>query len=305
MADQGTRDIIQDIIANLGVKSSPAEDVVIPESAPGCEPWCHGEGVKTGGGVLPYNPEHRYTLLDRFRSYTFEYCSCAAGKLAREKNEETRRRFEEDERTARTSALLDASGLPSRLRRYTLDSYLALPGAQPSLVEDLRQWYDEGRPRGAWLMLRGDPGIGKTGLAAALLNMEIASGRSAVYVDEPDFLARLRATYRGNGDEVRADEHDVMESFAGAGLLLLDDLGATDTYGDIFPASPWVREKLFTLIKKRDDRELPTIITTNLEPDDLEIYLGQRTFDRIRGLITSPQWSYSIRISGNSRRGMS
>jgi len=57
-------------------------------------------------------------------------------------------------------------------------------------------------------------------------------------------------------------------------LLILDDLGAHN-YTD------WTRNKLFSIINYRLNYMLPTIITTNINLEDLEHFLGERTTSRI------------------------
>jgi len=54
----------------------------------------------------------------------------------------------------------------------------------------------------------------------------------------------------------------------------VDDLGAHN-YTD------WAKNKLYTIINYRLNNRLPTLITSNLDLNDLEQYLGQRTTSRI------------------------
>ena len=55
-------------------------------------------------------------------------------------------------------------------------------------------------------------------------------------------------------------------------LLVLDDLGTQS-------GTPWAQEKLFQLLNHRYNGRLPTIITTNLRPDELDERLQTRILD--------------------------
>jgi DNA replication protein DnaC len=127
-------------------------------------------------------------------------------------------------------------------------------------------------PKG-WLVLTGSFGCGKTHLAAAIANQQVALGRSTpMFIVVPDLLDHLRATFSPTSlvsydkrfDEVRAIP-----------LLILDDLGTES-------ATPWAREKLFQLLNRRYVAELPTVITTSTPIDGVEPRLRTRMLDATR-----------------------
>lgn len=176
--------------------------------------------------------------------------------------------------------------VPESMRGYTLDSFADLTGKH-RLVADLRTWQQDGRRS---LLLVGAVGLGKTGLAIALLLDAIRAGRSGQYVVAPSFLARIRATYGGAADGV--DELAVLDSLIGTDVLVLDDLGKVRL-------SDWGQEKLYTVVNERVVAERPTIVTSNLDTEDgsIEAHLWPATWDRIRGS------SLVIRLTGESLRG--
>lgn len=165
----------------------------------------------------------------------------------------------------------EASQIPVAFQGYTLDSYAERSGRHV-LVESLRTWQQGAE----WLVLVGDVGVGKSGIAASLLLEWMRSGQSGLYLVTPTFLSRLRATYRENGDDV--DELAVLGSVISAPLLVLDDVGTARL-------SEWGQEKLFTLVNERAMAGRRTIVTSNLLVSDgaLEAHVGSRTWDRIRG----------------------
>lgn len=133
-------------------------------------------------------------------------------------------------------------------------------------VEDARAFADS--PEG-WLVLCGASGCGKTHIAAATVNRIIERGAPALFVVVPDLLDHLRAAYQP-GAEVAYDE--LFERVRNAPMLVLDDLGTQ-------APTPWAQEKLFQLINHRFNAQLPTIVTTNLLPEQFDDRLRTRLTD--------------------------
>jgi DNA replication protein DnaC len=120
-----------------------------------------------------------------------------------------------------------------------------------------------------WLALLGPTGTGKTHLAAAVAHERLAAGESVFFAVVPDLLDHLRRAYRPDNPETY---DDVFDDLRNAGLLVLDDLGAHST-------TPWAEEKLYQLLSYRYLQSAPTVITTNVKPEDLDPRLASRIFD--------------------------
>ena len=88
----------------------------------------------------------------------------------------------------------------------------------------------------------------------------------------PEFLDQLRGSYRRENDGL--DESELVQRTYDASVLVLDDLGAHNF-------SPWVSNKLFTIINYRLNHELPCLITTNLDLEELNLNIGERTTSRL------------------------
>lgn len=125
------------------------------------------------------------------------------------------------------------------------------------------------RPQG-WLILFGNYGTGKTHLAAAIANEAIRRHYRLLFAVVPDLLDHLRSTF-GPSSEVAYD--DRFEMIREVPLLVLDDLGTENT-------TPWAREKLFQIINHRYNYALPTVITSNRKPEDIEPRIFSRMCDR-------------------------
>jgi DNA replication protein DnaC len=128
------------------------------------------------------------------------------------------------------------------------------------------------KPSG-WLVLTGTYGCGKTHLAAAIANFQVAWSRpTPMFVVVPDLLDHLRATFSPTSAITLDRLFDQVKS---ASLLVLDDLGTES-------ATPWAKEKLFQLLNYRYSARLPTIITTSTEIDKIDARLRSRMLDSTR-----------------------
>lgn len=125
---------------------------------------------------------------------------------------------------------------------------------------------------GRGLLLMGKVGCGKTHLAAAAANRVLDQGGEALFLVVPEFLDQLRFSYRRENEGL--DEAEIISRAYNVPLLILDDLGAHNY-------SEWVCNKLFTIINHRYNRNLPCVITTNLDLNELDAKIGRRSTSRI------------------------
>lgn len=125
------------------------------------------------------------------------------------------------------------------------------------------------RPTG-WLVLFGNYGVGKTHLASAIANELLKQNYRVLFAVVPDLLDHLRSTF-GPSSEIQYDQR--FEMIRDAAVLILDDLGTENT-------TPWAREKLFQIINHRYNGRLPTVITSNRRPEEIEPRIFSRMSDR-------------------------
>ena len=121
-----------------------------------------------------------------------------------------------------------------------------------------------------WLVLFGNCGCGKTHLAAAIANALLRNDCQVLFAVVPDLLDHLRSTF-GPSSEVEYDQR--FEDIRDAQVLILDDLGTEN-------ASGWAREKLFQIINHRYNYAMPTVITSNRAPKDIDPRIFSRISDR-------------------------
>jgi len=126
-------------------------------------------------------------------------------------------------------------------------------------------------PHEVGLLFSGPVGCGKTFLAASIANVLIEKQCKILFLIVPDLLDELRATYSNKNETTEFDLLDIARTIP---ILILDDLGAHNY-------TEWSRNRIFTNLNYRMNEKLPTIITTNLNFNEIEQYLGERTCSRL------------------------
>jgi DNA replication protein DnaC len=139
--------------------------------------------------------------------------------------------------------------------------------------QNLRQAYklavEFARSPEGWLIFQGVNGCGKTHLAAAIGNYQLAQGKPVFFVVVPDLLDHLRSTFSPQSN-ISYDEF--FEKIKKSPLLILDDFGEQST-------TLWAQEKLYQLINYRYNARLPMVITTCLSLDEIETRISSRMVD--------------------------
>lgn len=160
------------------------------------------------------------------------------------------------------------------LRHQTFDTFRPEGlGLNTEKQSNLQHTFDACRryartPEG-WLILIGGYGCGKTHLAAAIANARLEQNDEVLFVVVPDLLDHLRATFNPTSP-VGYDER--FEQVRTTPLLILDDLGT-------HAATPWAQEKLFQIVNYRYNAELPTVITTNHDLEEIDVRIRSRLVD--------------------------
>lgn len=129
-------------------------------------------------------------------------------------------------------------------------------------------------PKLSGLLISGPVGSGKTYLVSCIARALLERGKSLYFAVVPDLLDNIKATYDQGRQQGQYSEKDIMDEVKETPLLVLDDLGAHN-YTD------WTRNKLYSIINYRLNNKLPVLITTNINLEDMEQYLGERTTSRI------------------------
>lgn len=195
-------------------------------------------------------------------------CKC---ELERQAQEEARRK--EYERKARIARLFDLAELGPRFAECTFESWIARPGSERCLeaAKNFAEHFDRHQVSGEGLLMFGNPGNGKSHLAAAIVNAVIPRGKACVFRSVPALLKKLQETYRA---DARVSESEILAVLQDADLVVLDDLGAEKM-------TEWAESMLYYIVDQRYRWRKPLIVTTNCDLEELEERIGTRTFDRL------------------------
>ena len=158
--------------------------------------------------------------------------------------------------------LADAN-IPTRYKHCTLANFEAYNESLEKAVAKARRLAEGFPVVTQGLFLEGQPGVGKTHLAVAVLKQVIqTSGARGLFYDTRDLLRVIRSTY---DPSIRTTELEVLRPVMNADLLVLDDLGAEKT-------SEWVEETMNLIVNTRYNERRLTIFTSNYPdiPDDTE-----------------------------------
>lgn len=201
--------------------------------------------------------------------------------------EEARRKQEKIQK------LVSQAGIPPYLKGKTWDDY-EIYSPEAKNVYRAAQRYAASKTTGG-LYISGPKGTGKTFLASLIAGEKLRQGTPTLFVFVPDLLDSFRkAMHDGKGDEVAGAARE-------ADFLVLDDMGAER-------ATAWVAEQLMALINYRYSHQLPTVITSNYQLDELSDHLSgtmgpreeQITGERICSRIAA--MTISLRLSGQDMR---
>jgi len=113
------------------------------------------------------------------------------------------------------------------------------------------------KPRG-WLVILGQSFSGKTHLAAAIGNYRLLSGGQVILTQVSSLLDYLKATFSPSSD-VSFDRRSY--EIRTTPLLIVDDLKESGT------SSVWAEDKLYQILNFRYYNDLPTVITSTMDPD--------------------------------------
>jgi len=211
--------------------------------------------------------QRRGIVLPRFTCGRCRAAEIVERRKAAAEAAQQRRRAELDHIRENAPAVLGCCGVP---KRWQAARFTNCPDLPNELLQALAEWTQN--PRGIVFLWAATPGAGKTWLAVAAMWRVLEAGQyqpsDCAYVGQVAYLDRLKASYARPGGPVAEPDPASVE------FLVLDDVGTSYDTG-------WAKAEMATLISRRYGDDRPTIITSNLNLDDLADRLGRRVASRI------------------------
>lgn len=135
-----------------------------------------------------------------------------------------------------------------------------------------------------WIILQGLPGLGKTGLAAAIVNHRAYNKLPTLYLRLQSFLVELTDRYNDNWQPRTANDPktpgEVLELVTHVPVLVLDEINlqsATDHSQRVFEQ----------IVRDRAGAARPTVFTCNFTADELKAQWNERAVDM---LLATAHW---------------
>lgn len=199
--------------------------------------------------------------------YIIPACDCMVAEYEREEAERQAR-----EKQDHIDRILSSSGLGERFKACTFGNWIPRKGTGRAFnaAQKYAEFLAENLKSGRGYIMFGQPGNGKTHLAAAIVNVAARQGFTAIFERVPMLLAKIRATYSGGP----VSEGQIMKTLTEADLLVLDDAGAEK-------CTEWTEPTLYTIIDERYTNKRSIIVTTNAGLEELEQKIGFRAMDRL------------------------
>jgi DNA replication protein DnaC len=156
---------------------------------------------------------------------------------------------------------LIAAGVPPNLIHCRFENFVPRDEIEREHLQTVQEFTQK---RIGFVILAGLFGTGKSHLAVSALR----SFRRGRFVKQSSLLRWLRSTYQDH------DIEDPIEACQNADLFVLDEIGVSGGGKDEAPM-------IYDILDSRYGSFLPTILTSNLDKDQLMAVLGERVADRL------------------------
>ena len=212
------------------------------------------------------------------------YTRCPECEAERKAEDEARKKADKERFYY---ARLYLAGIPKRFVDCTFDGYKPATQKAKKVADAVKSYHDQFKKikeAGTSLIMCGRPGTGKTHLANAMLISLINKGLDVAYTTSFRMMARIKATY--NKHDAKETETGVINDLTGKDLLVIDEVGVQ--FG-----SETEKILFYQIINGRYDNVLPTVLISNLTAKELELFVGERCYDRTKegaGAVLSFDW---------------
>lgn len=168
---------------------------------------------------------------------------------------------------------LGSTAIPKKFLERTIDTFVVDTPEKARAKKSCQYYVDNFESmlsRGMGIVMSGSTGTGKSHLACGIL-MGILPAHVGVYTTFMGMLGMIRDTYEKGSKQ---SEREVIARLSRVPLLVIDEIGVQRGTDD-------EHVQLFGILNARYNDKLPTILLTNQDRDGLQVFVGDRLFDRI------------------------
>jgi len=166
----------------------------------------------------------------------------------------------------------------------SFESSIKTSGTFATVYQKMQEWCNTKSAKNL-IYIAGPTGVGKTYLIRSMANELIENGKVVKIVT----AFNLNQDFK---DFSKKQDDELLNKYLNCEILFIDDLGTEPIYKNI------TIEYLYLVINERKMRKLPTIITSNLDMEDIRNRYDERIFSRI----ADRQTSINIFLDGTDKR---
>ena len=220
------------------------------------------EGAKCGfcnKNLKPIGLDYLYVNYDK-NMIEYERCNCEkAIQFWKEFDLEQEEKQRQEKNRKIINNIYKDNYMKKRLQKYNFENLIDTY-EDTSIINQLIKFTDlciESEIKNG-LIIYGNIGYEKTYLAACIANKMIEQNKIALMEKSSSIIDRIKASFNKEG----LSETQIIELYSNVDMLIIDDFGNENL-------SKWALEKLYKIISNRYDNELPIVITTRYNKEQL------------------------------------
>lgn len=233
-----------------------------------------------------------------------EYCTCPDAALVNRFYKKASRKImllrewsvvNEPLESVRKNFFLSQVHTPKKFEGMNFGNYRTENESQKEILKSVVEYHSQAVTnylKGTNLFLFGNYGTGKT-MLMSILCRSLAWDYlfRCSFVNIVDFMNDIKDTFNSNDKTVK----QVLEIYRKSEFLFLDDI-------DKIKPTEYSKEVIYSLVNYRTEHELPTVVSANNSPEDLdEKYFGEAIISRLADIDNSKIIQFS---HGNKRLGV-
>lgn len=220
------------------------------------------EGAKCGfcnKNLKPIGLDYLYVNYDK-NMIEYERCNCEkAIQFWKEFDLEQEEKQRQEKNRKIINSIYKDSYMKKRLQKYNFENF-SDTYKEKNVINQLIKFTDlciKSEMKNG-LIIYGNMGYEKTYFGACIANKMIEQNKIVLMEKSGSIIDKIKESFNKEG----LSEIEIIELYSNVDMLIIDDLGNENL-------SKWALEKLYKIISNRYDNELPIVITTRYNKEQL------------------------------------